>query len=126
MLPHPQADDGFAVGQITQQANGVLRADARLLRHLEGVSLPQAGHVRKPVTVLLAFGAADQLLQSGLDVGADRQGHCLVLVEFVAVDVYVDDTAVGNELFHVTGHPVVEATPRASTRSASLTATLAY
>ena len=50
----------------------------------------------------------DQLRQRRLEVGANRQGHGLVLVQLGTVDVDMDDLAVFDELADHAGYPVIE------------------
>ena len=111
MLADAQAHDGLAAGDLAEAADRELRADAFAFRHREGVLLAKPFQIGEPGPVLTRLRTLEELRERRLHVRADRQGHGLVLVQLIAIDIDVNDPAIGDEAVDVSRNTVVEAHP---------------
>src|SRR5262245_7088297 len=108
MLANAKRHQSITVSHLTQKRNSILRREFGNIIHDQWILLFEIGDVGHPFTVITRLRSVGQLPQRRTYVGADGQGYGLILVEFIAIDVDMDNRAVFDELAHFSGHTIIK------------------
>ena len=109
VLPNTDGDQRVALGHLRQQFYRYRPGQTLAVDGEQRMAAFQRIEMGAPGAVVARTSGGIKLRERDAQIGADAQGHDLVLVYFVAIDVDVDDLTVLDELVDVAGHAIVKA-----------------